>query len=69
MTYAEWIESMTIFAKYHKEGLNGYPFSRARHQELCFGCPVEDLSPEDKERLEDLGWTHYDEFGLMHTFM
>lgn len=69
MTYAEWIESLTIFAKYHKDGLDGYPMSRARHQELWFGCSADDLSPEDKKRLEELGWSHWEGYGLMHQFM
>lgn len=69
MNYAEWIESLQIFAKYDTEGLDDFPLVRARRQELCFGCPKELLSPEDKSRLEDLGWNDYESYGLMHHFM
>lgn len=69
MTYQEWIESLQIFAKYDSRGLNGYPATRARHKELSFGCPKDVLSSEDKARLEELGWSDYEEYGLMHRFM
>lgn len=60
---------MTIFAKYHKDGLDGYPSAAARHQEMYFGCPGEKISPEDLARLEELGWNNWDPSQLMHTFI
>lgn len=69
LTYREWIEAMTIFAKYHEKGLDGYPAAAARHQEMWFGCKGEDISPEDLTRLEELGWSSYDPAHLMHRFI
>lgn len=53
-SYAAWIEAFTIFAKYSE----GDDHIAAEH-DIIYACDKE-VSQEDKERLEVLGW-YWDE--------
>lgn len=56
-TYKDLIEAFTIFAKY--EGENQY-LPGVEHDEMWAGPNPEDVSEEDKKRLEELGWNEWD---------
>lgn len=68
MTFAQWIESMKIFAKYSKDGLDTYANVHAAHDEIFMGPDPEDVSPEDNARLEELGWFESSYGGSYHRF-
>lgn len=63
--YRDMIEAFTIFAKY--EGDEQY-LAAAEHDEIWAGPSPEDVSDEDKKRLEELGWTEWDT-GNFHLFV
>jgi hypothetical protein len=67
MTYAEWIESLAIFAKYSPEGLNGKEWAICEHDEMWMGPNPDIVSDEDKARLEELRWSASDT-GNFHRF-
>jgi len=53
---SEWIESFQIFEKYGcPEGLIA-----AEHDEVYAGPDPELIAPEDRARLEELGWEAWD---------
>lgn len=56
MTFAEWIESMQIFAKYAPDGVDSYGTIHAAHDEIFMGPDPEKVSSEDNARLEELRW-------------
>jgi hypothetical protein len=68
MTYAEWIEALTIFAKYAPEGLDAHPWPSCEHDEMWMGPNPEIVSDEDKARLEKLRWIASDT-GNFHRFV
>lgn len=51
---SEWIESFQIFEKYPCYGLDA-----AEHDEVYGGPKPEVVTPEDRKRLEELGWSDY----------
>ena len=67
MTYSEYIESITIFAKYSSAGLDSHADVYCEHDEMWMGPNSELVSDEDKARLEELGWTVESE-GSFHRF-
>jgi hypothetical protein len=68
MTYKEWAESFTIFDKYTDPDK---PFGdvSAEHDEIYAGPDPEDVSIEDKERLDTLGWQEEDKYGCFSYFI
>lgn len=67
MTYEEWAESFTIFAKYVDPEK---PFGDVsfEHEEMYAGPDPEDVSAQDKERLAVLGWIEKDKYGCFMHF-
>jgi len=65
-TNKEWIESFSIFDKYaidpSEEGVH-----RTTADDIYAGPDPVKVSPEDKARLEELGWHDYGT-GSFHTF-
>lgn len=57
MEYLEWAEAFIIFAKYIKE----HAGVSARDDVVYAGPDPDEVSIEDKVRLETLGWTAGDE--------
>lgn len=53
-SYKAWAEAFSIFAKYEREG-RGYDIS-AEHDVIYAGPHIKEVSPEDKQRLEQLRW-------------
>lgn len=53
---AEWKETFEILEKYEKSTMG---LSHAEHDEVWLDVTVEDLSPKDAKRLEELGWSDY----------
>lgn len=68
MKYAEWIESISIFAKYSPEGLDAIVWPYCEHDEMWMGPDPEIVSDEDKARLAELHWTASDT-GNFHRFV
>jgi hypothetical protein len=68
MTYAEWIESLTIFAKYAPEGIDSIAWPCCEHDEMWMGPNPDVVSAEDKARLAKLRWTSSDT-GNFHRFV
>lgn len=68
MKYAEWIESLTIFAKYEPEGLDTVVWPCAEHDEMWMGPDPKLVSDEDKTRLAELHWTATSE-DTFHRFV
>lgn len=64
-TYAKWIEAFQIFAKYDPEGTD----VAAEHDEMWAGPDPSVVSPEDKARLEELGWRDYEDGNGFHAFV
>jgi hypothetical protein len=63
-TYAAWAEVFSIFAKYAPDVWGDVA---AHHDEIYAGPDAEEVSEEDRARLEELGWTPNDEGGF-HRF-
>lgn len=57
-------EAFTILAKYSDEG---YALS-AEHDIIYAQAKPDDLSPDDRERLCELGWHESEEFNCMAMF-
>ena len=68
MTYAEWIESLNIFAKYAPDGLATPVWPCLEHDEIWMGPDPEIVSDEDKARLSELRWEAWDT-GNFHRFV
>ena len=68
MTFAQWIESLQIFAKYSAKGLDGFANISAEHDEIFMGPDPEEVSEEDNARLEELGWMESSYGGSYHRF-
>lgn len=58
-TVAGWVEAFQIFAKYIPEG--EWLDVAAEHDEIFAGPNPEVVTPEDKARLEELGWGDYED--------
>ena len=56
LTFAEWIESLKIFAKYAPEGMEAMVNLHPEHDEIFMGPNPAVVSPEDNARLEELRW-------------
>jgi hypothetical protein len=54
-----WIEAFQIFAKYVPE--DEYFEVAAEHDEIYAGPNPEKVTPEDKARLEELGWHDFED--------
>lgn len=59
MTYREWIESLEIFSKYAKNGMDSYATIDATHDRIFGTCGEEKINveSEDGKRLTALGWS------------
>ena len=61
-TWQGWIEAFTIFSKY-----DAPPMDIAAEHDIIYGPIVKaDISDEDKDRLEALGWHIDDDFGCFY---
>ncbi len=67
MTWAEWAEAFAIFAKY-APACSKYNDVSAEHDEIWAGPDADEVSAEDVERLNELGWYEH-EFGSFHRFV
>jgi len=65
----DFIKSLKIFEKYCDDYHKRYPFC-CDHDIIIFnGAGKDDVSKEDKEELEKLGWIPFDDFGFCsHRF-
>ena len=60
----DFIKSLRIFEKYCDDYHKQYPFC-CDHDIIVFnGAGKDDVSKEDKEELEKLGWIPFDNFGF-----
>lgn len=51
-TFQAWAEAFAIFAKYEPESIAHV----AAEHDIIYAGPEVEVSPEDKARLEELGW-------------
>ena len=68
ITYSEYVESITIFAKYSPAGLDSPAEVYCAHNEMWMGPNSHIVSDEDTARLESLGWQVEPE-GSFHRFL
>ena len=60
----DFIKALRIFEKYCDDYHKQYPFC-CDHDIIVFnGAGKDDVSKEDKEELEKLGWIPFDNFGF-----
>lgn len=60
----DFIKALRIFEKYCDDYHKQYPFC-CDHDIIVFnGAGKDDVSKEDKEELEKLGWVPFDNFGF-----
>ncbi len=60
----DFIKALRIFEKYADDYHKKYPFC-CDHDIIVFnGAGKNDVTPEDQEELQKLGWDPYDDFGF-----